>query len=80
VADEQQLAVLRRGSDAWNDWWYQQKFAVKLDLSKAVFSGAELAGAVLSGADFFGAHLTSAKTDGGRPLRRQPLRGESLEN
>jgi hypothetical protein len=41
MADEQQLAVLRQGSDAWNAW-REQNPTVRVDLSKADLCGANL--------------------------------------
>jgi uncharacterized protein YjbI with pentapeptide repeats len=58
MADEQQLAVLRQGSLAWNAW-KKQNPDVRVDLSGADLSNADLrGGANLSGADLSGANLS----------------------
>jgi hypothetical protein len=44
MADEEQLAVLRQGSDAWNAWM-EQNGRVRVDLSEA----ADLTEAYLAG-------------------------------
>lgn len=54
MADEEQLAVLRQGRDAWNAW-REQNPDIRVDLS-----GANLSGKSLSGADLFRADLTCA--------------------
>jgi uncharacterized protein YjbI with pentapeptide repeats len=64
MADEEQLAVLRRGRDAWNAW-REQNPDVRVDLSNSdlseeYLSGAKLSGAVLSGAVLSKADLTEA--------------------
>ena len=47
MADEQQLAILRQGSDAWNAW-RQPNRNIRADLYEADLSGANLRGADLS--------------------------------
>ena len=47
MADDQQLAVLRQGVDAWNTWREQNR-TVRVDLSGANLSKADLEGADLS--------------------------------
>jgi Pentapeptide repeats (8 copies) len=59
MADEEQLAVLRQGSDAWNAWRKQNRDAL-VDLSEADLSKAQLVGVNLSSADLFRANLTMA--------------------
>jgi uncharacterized protein YjbI with pentapeptide repeats len=55
MADEEQLAVIRQGSDAWNAW-REQNPDVRVDLS-----GANLSGLNLSKANLEGANLHRAK-------------------
>jgi uncharacterized protein YjbI with pentapeptide repeats len=61
MADDEQLAVLRQGSDAWNAW---RKVGLWADLSSADLSGADLRGADLFGADLSGAGLSGANLHG----------------
>jgi uncharacterized protein YjbI with pentapeptide repeats len=64
MADEEQLAVLRQGSDAWNAWRAQNP-TIRVDLDGANLASANLAGANLTRANgteanFLGANLTEA--------------------
>jgi uncharacterized protein YjbI with pentapeptide repeats len=64
MADEEQLAVLCQGKNAWNAW-REQNPNIRVNLSGAELSGADLSGADLSKADlsradFFGATLSGA--------------------
>jgi hypothetical protein len=59
MADEQQLAVLRQGSDAWNAW-REQNLYLRVDLSEADLTGADLTEANLFEADLSGANFTRA--------------------
>ena len=59
VADEQQVALLKQGADAWNAW-RERNLSTKVGLTGAKLSGANLAGANLYRADLAGAVLTSA--------------------
>ena len=52
MADEEQLAVLRQGRDAWNAW-REQNPDVRVDLRQAGLSGADLFGANLNEAKLF---------------------------
>ena len=64
MADEQQLAVLRQGSDAWNAWREQNPFVwadlIEAELYEANLSEADLSGGNLSGANLSGANLSRA--------------------
>ncbi len=78
MADEEQLAVLRQGSAAWNAWRKRNPDTL-VDLSEANLVGADLAGANLgvasiTGADILreGANLTKAN------LREANLAGANL--
>ncbi len=55
MADEQQLAVLRQGSDVWNAW-RKQNPELRADLAWTNLSGANLSGANLR-ANFSGTDL-----------------------
>jgi uncharacterized protein YjbI with pentapeptide repeats len=63
MADEQQLAILRQGSDAWNAW-REQNPDVQVDLSAAVLPGQDLSGANLSAANLSNAELAEADLSG----------------
>jgi uncharacterized protein YjbI with pentapeptide repeats len=60
MADEQQLAVLRQGPDAWNTWRQKHPGDV-IDFRNAELSYANLCGANLCGADFREADVREAK-------------------
>jgi uncharacterized protein YjbI with pentapeptide repeats len=61
MADEQQLAILRQGSDAWNAWREQnRRHLFGVNLFEANLSGADLSGANLSEALLIGANLAKA--------------------
>jgi uncharacterized protein YjbI with pentapeptide repeats len=59
MADEEQLAVLRQGSDAWNAW-RKQNPDVRVDLSGANLSGLNLSRANLEGANLQRANLAES--------------------
>ena len=63
MADEQQVALLKQGADAWNAW-RERNLSTKVDLTGAKLSGANLAGAVLTSAHLRDADLTSARPAG----------------
>ena len=86
MADEQQLAIARQGSDAWNAWRKQNE-SVDVDLSGAELPGAELIGAYLNGANLSKANLSEANSAGrtsstrtspGRIFAGRPLVGRLL--
>jgi uncharacterized protein YjbI with pentapeptide repeats len=73
MADDEQLAVLRRGAAEWNVWRAEHEEAPDLsqaglrgldlsgfDLSRADLGGADLRGANCSNANLAGAHLEGA--------------------
>jgi uncharacterized protein YjbI with pentapeptide repeats len=69
MADEEQLAVLRRGVEAWNIWRYRNPdiqpnlsgaYLYEADLSRANLSGAELIEADLRFAHLYKADLSGA--------------------
>jgi uncharacterized protein YjbI with pentapeptide repeats len=76
MADAQQLAIARQGSDAWNAWRKQNE-GVRVDLSQAELAGAELSGAYLNEADLSGANLSGANL-GGAYLFAANLSGANL--
>jgi TIR domain/Pentapeptide repeats (8 copies) len=55
MANEEHVALLRKGVDAWNEWRDQEAPGLKVNLN-----GADLSGANLSGADLIGATLLDA--------------------
>lgn len=73
MANQEQLEILEQGGLAWNRW-RQEKTSVKVDLTKARLSGANLgtanlSEAILSGVDFRDANLSSVN-----------FRGSQLDN
>jgi hypothetical protein len=70
VANDEHLALLRRGTAIWNEW-REQNPSVAPDISganvyAANLTGADLTGADLTGADLREANLTSADLSGAR--------------
>jgi uncharacterized protein YjbI with pentapeptide repeats len=73
MADEEHLALLRQGRDAWNAWREQNQDVIDPDLSGAYLESANLCGAnlrcvdlkfaKLSSADLSGADLSNAELD-----------------
>ncbi len=59
MANQQHVAILKQGTQAWN-LWRQQNPTVAPDLSKANLSKADLSGANLSKADLSGSNLEGA--------------------
>jgi len=65
MADQQQLEILKKGPQAWNEWREQNRqLRVQLAGADPYLIGAYLIGANLSGADLSGAELTRAKLIG----------------
>ncbi len=73
MANDQQMALLKQGSQAWNAWRAEQTEATidlsggalrGLDLEGADFSGADLKDADFRGANLSGANLTGAHLEG----------------
>jgi uncharacterized protein YjbI with pentapeptide repeats len=68
MANEVQLAIIRQGSSAWNEWWEENR-GIKIDLSRADLSKLDLREANLGwvnlvGADLQGTNLTEARHSG----------------
>ncbi|TFH25440.1 pentapeptide repeat-containing protein, partial [Candidatus Bathyarchaeota archaeon] len=59
MADENHIAILKKGVDIWNKW-RKEKPSIQPDLSGAVLREANLGRANLSGADLSGANLSGA--------------------
>lgn len=72
MANEEQLAILRRGVDAWNAWRLENQ-NVEVNLERA-----HLRWTHLEGVDLRGAHLEGANLEGAH-LKRTDLRGAHLE-
>ncbi|MDJ0511350.1 MAG: pentapeptide repeat-containing protein [Crocosphaera sp.] len=82
MANTEQLEILRKGIDTWNQWRKQQR-DVQVDLSEANLSEANLSGANLreanlSGADLSGANLSRASLNYGSNLSQANLIGINL--
>ena len=65
MPDEQQLAILKSGVEAWNAWrqenvWRKEHPETKIDLTGADLDRADLRGAHLNGARLYGANLYKA--------------------
>ncbi|NET76255.1 MAG: hypothetical protein F6K60_09410 [Okeania sp. SIO1F9] len=71
MANTEQLEILRKGIDTWNQWRKQQR-DVQVDLSEANLSEANLSGANLREADLREAKLSGAN------LREAKLSGANL--
>jgi TIR domain/Pentapeptide repeats (8 copies) len=87
MANDEHVALLRKGVDAWNEWWRQEAPGLKADLSganliRADLSGANLIQANLIRADLSGANLIRANLRGANllwaDLRAANLRGANL--
>jgi uncharacterized protein YjbI with pentapeptide repeats len=75
VANEEQLAILKQGPKAWNEWWAKGAGA-EIDLSDANLAGADLHGANLAGAALARADLTGARLTGANLARANLHRAE----
>ena len=69
MANDEDLARIRQGAAAWNDWWAQNPKR-RVDLSGADLSGAILHEAILREADLAGADLQGADLAGDRKSTR----------
>ena len=56
MANEEHLALIKRGVEVWNKW-REENPGIKTDLVEADLSGANLSGAKLVGVNFWGADL-----------------------
>jgi uncharacterized protein YjbI with pentapeptide repeats len=59
VANDEQVALLRKGSGVWNEWC-QRNFGVAADLRGAKLGGMDLSGVGLNSANLSGADLNEA--------------------
>jgi hypothetical protein len=78
MADSEQLAILKKGSDIWNTWRKEHPLA-KVDLSEAQIDQAKLVWTDLSGADLRGMCLVEADLTGAN-MRSSDLRGAQLRH
>ena len=76
MANNQQMDLLKQGTQAWNAWRVEQTGA-SVDLSGGALRGLDLAGADLSGADLSGADLRGANLSGAN-LKGANLNGANL--
>ena len=58
MANDEHVAILRRGLDAWIEW--RRNYPVRVDLSDASLAEEDFSGADFSGADLSGADLSRA--------------------
>ena len=83
MANQNQLALLESGIDAWNNWRSKNP-DVKIDLKSADLIGADLSGANLKGADLRRINLRQVNLNGanleGAELYRANLNGVNLVN
>ena len=77
MADEEQLTLLKRSVEEWNQW-RKEHLETEIDLRSADLSGANLNGANLNYADLIGADLSKADLSGGANLFEADLRGANL--
>jgi uncharacterized protein YjbI with pentapeptide repeats len=64
VANDEHVAMLRKGGGVWNEWRNQQPPAFVADLREADLSGIDLSLANLNGADLSGTDLSLATLNG----------------
>ncbi len=76
MANDQQIDLLKQGTQAWNAW-RAERTEVSVDLSGGAFRGLNLEGADLSGADLRDADLRGANL-GGAKLTGARLEGANL--
>ena len=76
MANNEQMNLLKQGTQAWNAWRAEQTEAA-VDLSGAALRGLDLEGADLSGADLKDADLRGANL-GGADLKGAHLDGANL--
>src|SRR5271157_2490416 len=77
MANEEHLAILKKGVAAWNEWTKQHP-GRRPDLSQANLSGANLDGAYLFGANLIKANLSQANLSAAN-LVLANLRGSNLQ-
>ena len=87
MANNEQMDLLKRGTQAWNAWRVEQTEATVdlsggalrgLDLEGADLSGADLRDADLRGANLSGANLTAARLEGAN-LFKAVIEGADLD-
>ncbi len=76
MANNQQIDLLKRGTQAWNAWRAEQTEAT-IDLSGGALRGLDLEGVDLAGADLSGADLRGANLSGAN-LTAAHLEGSNL--
>ena len=76
MANNEQMDLLKRGTQAWNAWRAEQTEAT-IDLSGGALRGLDLEGADLSGADLKDADLRGANLSGAN-LTAAHLEGSNL--
>ena len=76
MANNEQMDLLKQGTQAWNAWRAEQTEA-SVDLSGAALRGLDLEGADLSGADLKDADLRGANLSGAN-LKGAHLEGANL--
>ncbi len=76
MANNQQMDLLKQGSQVWNAWRAEQT-EVSVDLSSGALRGLDLEGADLSGADLKNADLRGANLSGAN-LKGAHLEGANL--
>jgi Pentapeptide repeats (8 copies) len=64
MANEEHLAILKKGVKAWNEWRKQNPWVVHPDLRAAKLAWSDLSGADLHGAELFAADLTGVNFRG----------------
>jgi hypothetical protein len=79
MANEEHLALLKQGVEAWNEWKANNP-DIRPDLSFATGNGITIRGAKLSGVDLSRANLSRADLSradliGAKPQRGLPQRG-----
>jgi TIR domain/Pentapeptide repeats (8 copies) len=78
MADEEHLAILKQGVEAWNKW-RKENPDTKPDLGEANVREADLSGADLSGADLFKANLIRADLGAANLNRTSLIRADLIE-
>src|SRR5438128_2410990 len=79
MANQEQLNLLKQGTEVWNTWRKQHP-SLRPDLSGADLSGASLSGANLVRANLSRANLTGAHLFYGTNLSGANLSGADLSN
>jgi uncharacterized protein YjbI with pentapeptide repeats len=64
MANQEQLDILKQGSEAWNEWRKVDSNNTWVDLAEAELGGADLSGVNLSGGNLSGANFRGARLNG----------------